>query len=154
MTMLTLPHPTQSLHVARRGLRLSCMGTRHLPKLFTVLACAVLTAAAWAAPGLAQEDAAGQEVRRLMSLSSLERDQQSDAFALRLQQHQREINATPADRARIERDHSAQRRQLDQLAAEQRRSAGVADAPSWGPQLDLRPQMERERRQLLDRIQP
>lgn len=131
------------------------MNLWHRPNMITiVLACAGLAAAGCAVPGLAQEDADQREVRRLMGLSSLERDQQSDAFALRLQQHQREINAAPEDRARLEREHAVQRRELDQLAAEQRRSAGVADAPSWGPQLDLRPQMERERRQLLDRVQP
>ena len=130
------------------------MRTRHRPKLSKLLACAGLATAVWMAAVQAQDDAAGQEVRRLMGLSSLERDQQSDAFALRLQQHQREINAAPEDRARIEQEHATQRRELDQLSAEQRRSAGVADVPAWGPQLDLRPPMERERRQLLDRIQP
>lgn len=151
MAMDTLLLPTPDLQDAPRGLRLSHMGRRHQPKLFTVLACVGLAAAAWAVPGRTQEDAAGQEVRRLMGLSSLERDQQSDAFALRLQQHQREINAAPADRARIDLEHALQREELERLSAEQRRTAGVPETASWGPRLDVRPVMERERRQQLDR---
>lgn len=108
-----------------------------------------------APPAQAQvEDAHQRDVQRLMGLSSLDRDQQSDAFALRLQQHQRELNAAPEDRPRLQAEHAAQNRELERLSAEQRRAAGIADSPSWGPRLDLRPQMERERRQLLDRTRP
>lgn len=96
----------------------------------------------------AQDD---QATQREMQRSSMERDRQSDAFALQLQQRQRELLA-PADGG-MEALHADQRGRFEQLLDEQRTSARNANinAPSWGPSLNLGPQMERERRMALDR---
>ena len=92
-----------------------------------------------------------QATQREMQNSSMERNRQSDAFALQLQQQQRELLAPPGDLTPLQDLHAAQRREFDRLLEEQRTAARGADSVSWGPHLDTGPKMERERRMALER---
>ena len=96
----------------------------------------------------AQDD---QATQRQMNQSSMERDQQSDAFALRLQQQQQELLVSPVNAPALQDLQAAQRRNFDQLVEDQRMQVRNTDEASWGPRLNLAPQMERERRMALDR---
>lgn len=90
-------------------------------------------------PASGQQD---ETTQRDMQRSSIERDQQSEAFALQLRQ-QMELNRTPsAQRAPLEAEQLRQRQAFDNLAERQRaelRTApeGAGAAPSWGPRLEL-----------------
>jgi len=109
-----------------------------------MLACAGLYPAA----ANAQDD---QATQREMQRSSMERDRQSDAFSLQLQQQQLELLAPPRSLGELQDLHATQRRDFDRLLEEQRTASRGADSVSWGPRLDTGPQMERERRMALDK---
>jgi hypothetical protein len=116
------------------------------------LCVTLLLAGAGLCPGAAsaQDDQAAQ---REMQRSSMERDRQSDAFTLQLQQQQRELLAPAESRTALQQLHTDQRGRFEQLLDEQRtavRNANIG-SPAWGPSLDASPQMERERRMTLDR---
>ncbi len=99
-------------------------------------ACLSLSAPASA---FAQQDDATQ---REMQRSSIERDQQSEAFSLQLRQQQQMIQTPPADRPALEAEQLRQRQAFDNLSERQRiemrtAPAGSGDGPAWGPRLEL-----------------
>jgi len=107
-------------------------------------------AGSYPASARAQDEQAAQ---REMQRSAIERDRQSDAFTLQLQQQQRELLTPPENRSALQMLHADQRSRFELLLEEQRRADRNANAnsPSWGPSLDPGPQMERERRMALER---
>lgn len=113
-----------------------------------LLAALALT---WSASALPQDSQYDEARLREMQRSSAERDRQSDAFALQLLQQQRELLAPPGTLAPLQDLHAAQRRDFDRMLEEQRTAERGVDAVTWGPRLDTRPQMERERRDVLIR---
>ena len=108
-------------------------------------------ALAGAGSAFSQDNQYDEARLREMQRSSSERDRQSDAFALQLQQQQRELLAAPRDLPALQDLHATQRRDFDRLLEEQRRAERGADAVSWGPRLNTRPQMARERQEALDK---
>mgnify|MGYP006919375926 CR=1 FL=1 len=90
----------------------------------------------------------GNSAQLEMLRSSLERDQQSEAFGLRLQ-HQQQLEAAPvSEQPALEQRQLRQRQAFDNLSARQQSELcalqfGDAVIPAWGPRL------ERERRALL-----
>lgn len=107
-----------------------------LKKIPTVM---LVTALALPALALAQQDDVTQ---REMQRSSIERDQQSEAFALQLRQQQQLNQAPAAARSALEAEQLRQRQAFDNLAERQRTElriapAGAGDGPSWGPRLEL-----------------
>jgi hypothetical protein len=74
----------------------------------------------------------------------LERQQQSDEFALRLRQSQRGLQAAPAERADLDALFLQQRQQQQQLHDQQLQEAGRVDSAGQGGALSQR--QERERR--------
>jgi len=113
-----------------------------------MLLAACLTLPAWTLTLAQQDDATQREMQR----SSIERDQQSEAFALQLRQQQQLNQTPPAQRPALEAEQLRERQAFDNLAERQRTEmltapAGAGDSPSWGPRL------ERERRLQADRPQ-
>jgi hypothetical protein len=118
-------------------------------------AIAVLLAMAMAGclalSGIARAD--DEAVQRAL----LERQQQSDAFALQLRQFQQSLQAAPAQRQSLDALHLQQRQRFDALNDAQRAALRVSPAESasgaaWGPRLDAAlPQLARERQIELSR---
>jgi hypothetical protein len=98
-----------------------------------------------ALPGAARAD--DEAVQRAL----LERQQQSDAFALQLRQFQQSLQATPAQRQSLDSLHLQQRQRFDALNDGQRAAlraspSEIASGVAWGPRLDAAlPQLARER---------
>lgn len=118
---------------------------------------ALVLALGWAAcftPRAARADE--EAVQRAL----LERQQQSDAFALQLRQFQQTLQAPPSQRSALEALHLQQRQRLDTLNESQRAELRAPPAQSaagavWGPRLETHAQLlERERRRELDRLTP
>ena len=111
-----------------------------------------------AAPNAGVQEDGQEQIRREMQRSSQERDRQAEAYALQLEQRQRELLAPPAARPALETLHAEQRRQFDNLNERQDSDARISrilngnGGPSWGPRLDTGPQQERERRAVLERV--
>ena len=120
---------------------------RLLRRLFTALPALLMIAVpalfTFASPAIAQqEDGTQQEMLR----SSIERQQQSDAFALQLRQNQQLLEAAPDNRQALESLQLRQRQQFDDLNERQRAELRATEnTPTWGPRL------EQERRMALDR---
>jgi hypothetical protein len=104
------------------------------------MARAVLLMALLACFGMAQ----GDDAVELALRAALDRQRQSDAFALRLEQSQRELRAdTPGERVRLEDLHFSQRDRLKVLHDSDDRRALLLrfkdEVPRWGPSLDIPP---------------
>jgi len=87
-----------------------------------------------------------------MQRSAIERDQQSEAFALQLRQQQQLNRTPPAERPALEAEQLRQRQAFDNLSERQRAGlrttpAGAGDGPSWGPRLELERRMQADRPQ-------
>ncbi len=103
--------------------------------------------------------AAQSDAQRAARHALLERDQQSEAFSLQLQQSQQKLNLSPGDRRAADALHLEQQHRMDALDQEQLRQLvrplnynearmerdrraqrfEFAAQPSWGPRLEPLP---------------
>ena len=114
-----------------------------------------------AAIGLAAAQSAWAQADDIARGALLERQQQSDAFTLQLQQSQQRLGVPAAQQKDLELQQMIQRRQFDATVTQQqsdlRNQQNVAGpesqrSASWGPSLNTVPQqMQRERDLEIDR---